>query len=184
MNAAHLRQRVIQALMDHTAAQTRVYSPYDWPTETDDYPCILVQTPFDHKKSLGRHVPQFNTVTTVRISGRVQAFDGEEREGALEAEQQLETLREQIERAVINNDELTREIQQFVEIRSQIAVSAEGEGHLAQLLMDLDIEYYQGPEEFYPVTAASLDGIDVKFSMPAGTPLHQVNVDLETSQEE
>ncbi|WP_219624684.1 hypothetical protein, partial [Vibrio parahaemolyticus] len=93
-------------------------------------------------KSLGRNVPQFNTITTVRVTGRLEEFDGGDLDGAMKAELALEALREEIERAVINSYELTRQIQQFIEIRSQIDISAGGEGHLAQLLMDLDIEYY------------------------------------------
>ncbi|EPG9560530.1 ATP-binding protein, partial [Morganella morganii] len=94
----------------------------------------------------------------------------------------LEALREQIERAVINSYELTRKIQQFLNIRSQINISAAGEGHMAQLLMDLDIEYYQGPEEFYPVDADPLTGIDISVQMPDGSPEHHVSIDL-TNQE-
>lgn len=183
MNAAKLREQVVAALIGKTAAQDRVYSPMDWSTTDDEYPCIIVQTPFEHKKSLGRNIPQFNTMTTVRVTGRLQVFDSNDLYGAVQAERRLEILRAQIEQAVINSDELTREIQQFAEIRSQIDICAEGEGHMAQLLMDLDIEYYQGPEEFYPITSTPLESIDIAFSVPKGTPAHQVNVDLEKSQE-
>ncbi|MDE9528384.1 ATP-binding protein, partial [Xenorhabdus bovienii] len=103
-------------------AQSRVYSPRDWSTRSEDYPCILVQTPFDHKKSLGRNVPQFHTITTVRVTGRIEEFDNETDYGAERAELALEALREQIERAVINSYELTRVVQQYAEIRSQIDI--------------------------------------------------------------
>lgn len=105
-----------------------------------------MQTPIDVKNSLGRNVPQFNTVTTVRITGRLQELDdAAEDNGAEKAEEALEQLREQVERAVINSYELTRKIQQFLQVRSTIDVDASGEGHTAQLLMELDIEYYPGP---------------------------------------
>ncbi|MGO2334296.1 ATP-binding protein [Providencia sp.] len=178
MNAAQIRELVVNALKGRTAAENRVYSPMDWSTVNADYPCIIVQTPFDHKKSLGRNVPQFNTVTTVRITGRLEEFDGDDLDGAMKAELALEALREEIERAVINSYELTRQIQQFLEIRSQIDISAGGEGHLAQLLMDLDIEYYQGPEEFYPIDADPLTGIDINVQQPDGTPEHHIKIDL------
>ncbi|UAN61542.1 ATP-binding protein [Serratia sp. JSRIV006] len=180
MNAAGIRDLVVSALVGKTDAAERVYSPRTWPTTESMYPVILVQTPIDVKNSLGRNVPQFNTVTTVRITGRLQELDDEaEDNGAIKAEIALERLREQIERAVINSYELTRKTQQYLQVRSTIDVDASGEGHTAQLLMELDIEYYQGPEEFYEIEAEPLKGMDVTISMPDGTPEPLVRIDLE-----
>ncbi|WP_439292355.1 MULTISPECIES: ATP-binding protein [Rahnella] len=179
MNAAALRILVIGALIGKTDAAERVYSPRDWPTSEDMYPVILVQTPFDLKNSLGRNVPQFTTVTTVRITGRLQELDEVDQDnGAVKAEEALEQLREQIERAVINSFELTRQTQQFLQVRSTIDINAGGEGHTAQLLMELDIEYYQGPEEFYPIEADPLEGVDVTIIEPDGTPQVGITIDL------
>lgn len=180
MNAAGIRDLVVSALAGKTDAEERVYSPRTWPTTESMYPVILVQTPIDVKNSLGRNVPQFNTVTTVRITGRLQELDEEaEDNGAIKAEIALERLREQIERAVINSYELTRKTQQYLQVRSTINVDASGEGHTAQLLMELDIEYYQGPEEFYEIEAEPLKGMDVTISMPDGTPEPLIKIDLE-----
>lgn len=178
MNAAGVRLLVIDALKNQTVAGDRVYSPRDWPTSEDMYPAILVQTPIDVKNSLGRNAPQFTTVTTVRITGRLQELDDEEDNGALKAAESLESLREQVERAVINSYELTRQVQQFLQVRSTIDVDASGEGHLAQLLMEIDIEYYQGPEDFYPVETTDLEGIDVTLEMPDGTTSPIVKINL------
>ena len=105
---------VIEALKNKTDAADRVYSPRDWPTTADMYPVLPVQTPIDVKNSLGRNVPQFNTVTTVRITGRLQELDdAAEDNGAEKAEEALEQLREQVERAVINSYELTRKFSSF-----------------------------------------------------------------------
>lgn len=170
MNAATIRQLVVDALMNTTDAKGRVFSPRDLPTTRDMYPVLLVQTPFDHKHSQGRNTPAFTSITTVRISGRVQEYDGEtENDGGMIAELALESLREQVERAVINSYELTRNIQQFREIRSAIDVSADAEAHLGQLTYEIDIEYYQGPEDFFPVETHPLEGIDIQFVMPDGT---------------
>lgn len=180
MNPRGIRLLVIEELKNKTDAGDRVFSPRDWPTTADMYPVILVQTPIDVKNSLGRNVPQFNTVTTVRITGRLQELDDEaEDNGAEKAEEALEQLREQIERAVINSYELTRKIQQFFQVRSTIGVDADGEGHTAQLLMELDIEYYQGPEEFYEIDTEPLEGIEATIAMPDGTPEPLVTIDLE-----
>ncbi|WP_338803579.1 ATP-binding protein [Xenorhabdus griffiniae] len=179
MNASTIRNLVVLALIGKTDAKSRVYSPRDWSTRGRDYPCILVQTPFDHKKSLGRNIPQFNTVTTVRVTGRIEEFDDDTDSGAEQAELALEALREQIERAVINSYDLTKEIQQFAEIRSQIDIDASGEGHFAQLLMDIDIECYQGPEDFYPIEANPLAGIDITVAVPEHTPEPHIHINLE-----
>lgn len=179
MNTAQIRKLVVNAIIGNTDAENRVYSPRDWPTTEDMYPAILVQTPIDEKQSLGRNAPQFNTITTVRITGRLQELDSEnENDGANKAELALERLREQIERAVINSYELTRQIQQFARVRSTIDLDSGGEGHMAQLLMELDIEYYQGPEDFYPIIADSLEGIDITMAMPDGTTEPVVSIDL------
>ncbi|CQH49833.1 ATP-binding protein [Yersinia enterocolitica] len=179
MNTAQVRQLVVAAILGKTDAENRVYSPRDWPTTEEMYPVILVQTPIEEKQSLGRNAPQFNTITTVRITGRLQELDGEnENDGANKAELALERLREQIERAVINSYDLTRQTQQFVRVRSTIDLDSAGEGHLAQLLMELDIEYYQGPEDFYPIVGDPLLGIDITMAMPDGTTEPVVSIDL------
>ncbi|CNE42390.1 hypothetical protein [Yersinia kristensenii] len=179
MNTAQIRKLVVNAIIGNTDAENRVYSPRDWPTTEDMYPAILVQTPIEEKQSLGRNAPQFNTITTVRITGRLQELDSEnENDGANKAELALERLREQIERAVINSYELTRQIQQFARVRSTIDLDSGGEGHMAQLLMELDIEYYQGPEDFYPIIVDSLEGIDITMAMPDGTTEPVVSIDL------
>ncbi|EKN3941788.1 TPA: ATP-binding protein [Yersinia enterocolitica] len=179
MNTAQVRQLVVAAILGKTDAENRVYSPRDWPTTEEMYPVILVQTPIEEKQSLGRNAPQFNTITTVRITGRLQELDGEnENDGANKAELALERLREQIERAVINSYDLTRQTQQFARVRSTIALDSAGEGHLAQLLMELDIEYYQGPEDFYPIVGDPLLGIDITMAMPDGTTEPVVSIDL------
>lgn len=179
MNTAQVRQLVVAAILGKTDAENRVYSPHDWPTTEEMYPVILVQTPIEEKQSLGRNAPQFNTITTVRITGRLQELDGEnENDGANKAELALERLREQIERAVINSYDLTRQTQQFARVRSTIDLDSAGEGHLAQLLMELDIEYYQGPEDFYPIEADPLLGIDITIAMPDGTTEPLVSINL------
>ena len=80
---------------------------------------------------------------------------------------------------MVNSYELTRVIQQFREIRSTIDVSADGEAHLGQLLYEIDIEYYQGPEDFYPVESVPLEGIDILVQMPDGTPVPGANINLQ-----
>ncbi|CAH6020008.1 hypothetical protein AI3057V1_1466 [Citrobacter freundii] len=180
MNASDIRKMVVMALTNATDAADRVFSPRDWPTSPVEYPALLIQTPFDHKKAMGRNTPSFTTVTTVRITGRVQEYDGEtDDDGAMRAEVALEDLREQVERAVINSYELTRKIQKYAEVRSTINVDADGEAHMGQLLYEIDIEYYQGPEDFYPVETVPLEGMDIAIAMPDGTPQPGISINLQ-----
>lgn len=170
MNAAAIRALVVSSLKGQTMAGERVYSPRDWPTSSTDYPVLLVQTPYDEKHSMGRNVPQFTTITTIRISGRVEAFDGDELDGAIRAEADLETLREQIDRAIVNSYELTKNTQQLKNIRSALEVSADGEGHTGQITYEIDAEYFQGPDDFYPITPTPIDEMKITVDMPDGTP--------------
>ncbi|KAA0547763.1 ATP-binding protein [Citrobacter braakii] len=179
MNAAEIRGLVVTALTGKTDAGDRVFSPRDWSTAPDMYPVLLVQTPFDHKRAQGRNVPSFTTITTVRITGRIQEYDGEtDDDGAIKAELALEELRDQVERAVINSYELTRKVQKYAEIRSTINVDADGEAHAGQLIYELDIEYYQGPEDFFPVQSTPLAGIDIEVEMPDGTTRPGISINL------
>lgn len=179
MNAAIIRNLVVTALkVANTDAGDRVYSPRDWSTRSEDYPSLLVQTPFDEKHSLGRNAPQFTSVATVRITGRVEAVDTDTDDGAMLAEVALETLREQIERAVINSYDLGKVIQQYRQIRSAIDVSAGGESHIGQLTYEIDAEYYQGPEDFYPVDGTPLTGVDVTLQQPDGTTQPGASINL------
>lgn len=160
MNASAIRKMVVTALVGHTDAGDRVYSPRDWPTSAALYPALLVQTPFDHKKAQGRNTPAFTTVTTVRITGRVQEYDGEvDDDGAMRAEIALEDLREQVERAVINSYELTRKIQKYAEVRSTINVDADGEAHLGQLLSKSISNIIRAQRTFIPSTCHRSKGL-------------------------
>ncbi|HAT1683162.1 TPA: ATP-binding protein [Klebsiella oxytoca] len=178
MNTAEIRERVVTALKGKTGAGERVYSPRDWPTSEEMYPVILVQTPHEEKMSLGRSAPEFTVTTLVEISVRTQQLDGEENDGAMRALAELEELRGEVERAVINSYDLTRQIQQFSSVRSTVGLDAGGEGHTALLVIQMEMEYYQGPEDFYPVELTDLNEIDVGMSMPDGTTQPVAHIDL------
>jgi hypothetical protein len=79
---------------------------------------------------------------------------------------------------VINSYDLTRQIQQFKSIRSRMDLSTCSAGQIVQLFMEMDIEYYQGPEDFYPVASVPLAGIDTTIVMPANTTEPVVTINL------
>ncbi|CRY71293.1 putative ATP-binding protein [Yersinia pseudotuberculosis] len=173
MNAAQIRQLAAVALRGKTDAEDRIYLTEAWPITT--YPAILLQTPLEVKESIGRNAPQFNTITTLRISGHIQLSEGET--PVTVAASALERLCEQIQRAVINSYELTRQIQQFAKVRTTMGIytapsitATRSEPSLAEVKVELDLEYYQGPEDFFPLETTQLAGIDVTINMPDGAP--------------
>ncbi|CNH94739.1 hypothetical protein [Yersinia pekkanenii] len=165
MNAAIIRQLAAAALLGKTDAEDRIYLTDAWPITA--YPAILLQTPVEVKESIGRNAPQFNTLTTLRISGHIPLSEADNR--VTEAASALERLCEQIQRAVINSYQLTRQIQQFAKVRTTMGIDASSEQHFAAVKVELDLEYYQGPEDFSPLETTELEGIDVTINMPDGT---------------
>jgi hypothetical protein len=196
MNAITLIELVVTALMGKTNAGNNVFSPLSWSTFANTYPAILVQTIYDEKHSLGPNAPQFTTTTTVLIAVQMQQPAGTTsttsassttsttgatstvNKGAITAQPALEAIREQAEQAVINSYDLTRQIQQFKSIRSRMDLSTCSAGQIVQLFMEMDIEYYQGPEDFYPVASVPLAGIDTTIVMPANTTEPVVTINL------
>ena len=196
MNAITLIELVVTALMGKTNAGNNVFSPLSWSTFANTYPAILVQTIYDEKHSLGPNAPQFTTTTTVLIAVQMQQPAGTTsttsassttsttgatstvNEGAITAQPALEAIREQAEQAVINSYDLTRQIQQFKSIRSRMDLSTCSAGQIVQLFMEMDIEYYQGPEDFYPVASVPRAGIDTTIVMPANTTEPVVTINL------
>ncbi|CNH58311.1 putative ATP-binding protein [Yersinia massiliensis] len=165
MNAAQVRQLAAAALLEKTDAEDRIYSTDTWPATT--YPAILLQTPIEVKESIGRNAPQFKTTTTLRISGHIQMSESDNR--ITEAASALERLCEQIQRAVINSYELTRQIQQFAKVRTTMGIDTSNEYTFATVKIEFDLEYYQGPEDFFPLESHPLQGMDVTIDMPDGT---------------
>ncbi|CNI94355.1 putative ATP-binding protein [Yersinia mollaretii] len=166
MNAAQIRQLAAAALQGKTDAEDRIYSTDIWPIIP--YPAILLQTPIEVKESIGRNAPQFKTTTTLRIIGHIQLSEADNR--ITEAASALERLCEQIQRAVINSYELTRQIQQFAKVRTTMGIDTSSEHYFAEVKVELDLEYYQGPEDFFPLDSRPLQGIDITIDMPDGNP--------------
>ncbi|QMD19968.1 phage tail protein [Escherichia coli] len=169
MNTAEARKIVTRALNDCSGFGGRVYSPRTLPVMPDQYPLIIVSVQFEHKVSQGRHVPQFTTTTTLRIDGRVLAYDsGDETENAAGvAWEEAEAMKEAIERAVIGNPDVRMKFQQISRIRSHIGVDSDGEAHTGIVVLELDLEYYQGPEDFFPSEIVPLREVNVRGVYPS-----------------
>ena len=157
-----------------TDAGPRVYAPRDWPSWDSQYPVVFVSAPEETKTSMGRHVPQFTVVVTARLSIRVAkpavAGDG----SAGQAEAQLWAIQRQLEVALINAYAISLPIQQFPTITTRLAYSSEGALHLAGLVMEVGLEFYQGYEDFAPIVATDLTEVAITADLiapfdPTGT---------------
>ncbi|EFD0040183.1 TPA: phage tail protein [Escherichia coli] len=181
MNTAEVRKIVTRALSDATGAGWKVYSPRTLPVMPDQYPLVIVSVQSEHKVSQGRHVPQYTTTTTLRIDGRVLAYaSGDDTESAAGvAWEEAEAMKEALERAIIGNPDVRMKFQQIADIRAHIGVDSEGEGHAGIVVLELDLEYYQGPEDFFPSEIVPLREVNVRGVHP---PLH-LHFDLPAGDE-
>jgi len=160
--SADLRNIAKAQLIGKTDAASNVYSPLDRPTWAGNYPVIFLTTPEENKESLGPNgAPQFEVTMTLRVTARVQENQQKGDAGAAAVMAALERLQQQIEVALINNPALMSLIEQFSFVRATNDVSGEGEVHLGELKMDIGLQFYQGPEDFFPITGDALEEITV-----------------------
>ncbi|MBB5414105.1 ABC transporter permease [Paraburkholderia atlantica] len=173
--SADIRNLFVQALTGQTLAGTSVYSPYDWPTSPSSYPLILVHARKERKVSLGPNAPEFDVFATLEILARVQAPAGVVDTGSAAALAAAETLKFQIESALINNPLIWADpnggqrIEQFTTVDSEINTSSEGSMPMAELAMSIEVKFYQGPEDFYPIPLTPLTTVSVGIPQPEGT---------------
>lgn len=134
-----------------TDAEGRVFKPGDWPSQPDQYPIIKLRLAFENRQSLGRSgPPQFTTVATIQIQAEVSEPAQIDNDGATEAEARLWAIKRQIDAAVVNSYPLTTHIQQISAMRAQLAFTSDAATHLAGVQIDLDVEFYEGIEDFPP----------------------------------
>lgn len=173
--SAHLREIFVTALSGATDAGTTVYSPFDWPTDPESYPFILVRAPKERKESLGRNAPLFNVTTTIEIVARTRSTALIGNAGSAVALAAAEILKGQIEVALINNPAVwahpdgSQRISQFASVDSELTTSSEGKMPTAELLMHIEVEFTQGPEDFFPIPGTPLEGFDASVQEPSGT---------------
>lgn len=176
-----LRELAVQGLLaaGATSAGANVFSPRTWSTWNGNYPVLLVQTPEEEGESWGRNgAPAFTVTTTLRVTARAQSAAAINDAGAVVVEEQLETMREQIKAALVNYPPLMRLLQQYPFFRSHLDVPKEGTRPIGELVLDIGLEFVQGPGDFYPVPAVPLTGIDLTVKVPDGTPVPGLTLDL------
>ena len=145
-----------------TNAAERVFRPGDWPSQPSTVPQIKLRLLSESRASISRSgAPQFTTTATIRAFLEVQEPASEDDAGAGIAEAAAWSLKRQVEVAVVNSYPLTKQIQQIASIRAQFAFNSEGAMHLAMVVLDLDLEFYEGPDNFAPIDAEDLDEISL-----------------------
>lgn len=180
--ATQLRQIAVDILKGATDAGQSVYSPRDWATWEEDYPDLLVTLPEEAGESLGRNgAPHFNVVATLRITARVCAATRENDLGAVDALVALERIREQIKAALINHPVLMRQLQQYAGWHAKTEVTANGGNHLGELTIDLDLEFFQGPDDFYQPDATPLTETRMDLSLATGRGSVSSTLDIKNS---
>lgn len=176
-----LRELTAEALKGKTLAEGRVYSARTWATWSGLYPVIILGSPTEDMEGLGRAgAPQFTVTTTLRVVARVQVPERPNNAGAAVAQLMLERIQRQVKQAVINNPAIMRRLQQIPFVRSQFAEAEGGDKVLAELVMDVGMEFYQGPEDFYPLEgvadAEEVDAAAEIAAIQALVELQQFNV--------
>nr|GAT43698.1 predicted protein [Mycena chlorophos] len=145
-----------------TAAGASVFSPRDWASFNGQYPAIFVLSKSEDRASLGPNgAQQFTTTTEIVITARVVAKMLPNGAGALGAQLALEALKTEIDQVLVNNPVITPLIQQIAYVHTEISVNDNGTDHLAELEMHFGIEFYEGPEDFYPVEGVPITDVNV-----------------------
>lgn len=177
----NLRDLAVQGLTvsGATAAGSNVYSPRTWATWDGKYPMLLVQTPDENGESWGRQgAPAFTVTTTLRVTARAQAAALADDAAAANVEEQLELMREQVKAALINYPPIMSLLQQYPGFRSSINVPRDGQSPIGELVLDLDMEHVQGPEDFFQPPIVPLEGVDLTYQMPDGTTEPGLTINL------
>lgn len=166
---------VVGALTGATDAGKSVFSPFDWPTEANAYPVIIVTEGDEDMESLGPNAPIYDVTTTFNVLARTKSIAMLGDAGSAIAMAVARKIRRQVIVALINNTNAwvlpngARRIEQISRVRSNITTSSEGEMPMAELLMHIDIKFTLGTEEFFPIVGTSIDRIAVTVQEPAGT---------------
>ncbi|WP_063568682.1 hypothetical protein [Achromobacter ruhlandii] len=175
-----LRALAVQALTGTTDAGSRAYSPRDQATWDGEYPVLFVRTNDEDGVSFGRSGAPAFTVTSALVVEARAVHPGElDNAGAAALQVKLETLRDQIKAAVINYPPLMQELNQFSYFRTRITRGPEDAAeHLGGVLVELGLEFVQGPEDFFPVPTNPLEGVDTRVQVPDGTAVPGLDIDL------
>lgn len=159
---AQVRDATVAALTGTTDALDNVWSVRSWPTVKSGYPVLYVTAPKEDRESLGDiSAPQFIVTATIRIVARVEVPTLANDAGTAQAEASLERIKQQIDVAVINNPTVMSLLQQYPFTRFQMGINSDGARPFGELILDIGMEFYQGPEDFFPIVGAPFEQLNI-----------------------
>ncbi|HZV08746.1 MAG TPA: hypothetical protein VFF94_03275, partial [Novosphingobium sp.] len=159
-----------------TAAGSRVYKPGDWPAQSGQLPVIKLRILRENRQSAGRGTVMYTTTATIRVMGEVESYAEPDNAGAAAAEGACWALKRQIEVAIVNSYALFMRIQQIASIDSQLAYNSEGRTHVAAIIMDFAVEFFEDSDSFAAIAAD--DAADVLLSATNYAPDVPVSADI------
>lgn len=112
----------------------------DWPTPEEFVmpdgmtAALLVNANSDAKSSWGPQIPSFTTTVVVKVQGRLQGNTHRQ------AQDLMDALRYQVEKAIFTDQPLIAAIIQFAHVQTQMDINAEGEYHMGAFSTDISME--------------------------------------------
>jgi hypothetical protein len=165
-----LRQMTVAALKAaDTDAGDNIFSPGDWPSDSDAMPALLISCKRERKESMTRAQPNFTTTAYIRVDARLEDTN----EG--DAQDSMNALCDQVEQAILTNHDIIEQLQQISSVETQMDIVSEGGKHVAQAVIEFGMEFYQSQEDYYaPVNPPQLNEITVQADLtnhfdPSGT---------------
>lgn len=157
-----LVELVQQSMLNGTRAGTNVFVARTWPARLGEVPILIVDPLYDERRSAtGKAAPEFDTVTTITIRGRVSAVGQADDAGGLEVAEELELFKREIEAALINYTPIMRIVSHFPAIESHFTLSTSGEKNIGEVVISLAMASREGPEDFAPIDTAPLQEVNI-----------------------
>jgi hypothetical protein len=149
-----LAQMVHDAIVAaNTLAGANVNFPGVWPTQKQNFPAVIIDVPHDHKDSLLRGQPSFNTTSYIGIEAQIWSTT------LLDCKNKTYQLWDQITQAVIGDNAIIKVTQQFPTIDTKAEWNSGTEFFIGHITMMVAMEFYEGPETYD--TTAQATGVNV-----------------------
>lgn len=166
-----IRDAMIAAIkVAGTLAGDRAFGPDDWPSTPSNLPSVNFNAPHERKESWGRNAPSFTTTATIVAVCRVTGTDRRV------VQEEIELLCEQIEIAILTDQQIPQMVQQFSSIETQVIVNTEGKQPFGEATIMFAAEFAQ---TYQPGGALPLTAIQGSVTNPTtGEELIRFDVDL------
>lgn len=140
---------VERLLVDGTSAGGAVYRAREWPLTIAKLPALLINSVYvEERESTGNAAPEFHTITTFVVEGRVSAPSSVDDQGSSAINVALERLKREIETTLINAYPLMLEIENFPRISTKFEITPDAKTPLGKVEMTISMRFLEGPECF------------------------------------